>query len=194
MSGEKIGLIGTTGSGKTTLVDAILGLQSPSSGTIEIDEVPLGSVACSSWLNQIGYVPQFIYLKEGSILENIAFGVSGGSIDLDKIKYAAKIAQADHFIQDLEDEYESHVGENGANLSGGQRQRIGIARALYRNPNLLILDEATSALDEETEQKVMEGIYSNFSEITMIVVAHRKSTLSKCDRIIRLDRGQISSL
>lgn len=187
-----IGLVGATGSGKTTLVDLVLGLLRPQFGEILVDGVPIGDENVREWQKQVGYVPQDIFLTDASIAENIAFGVPRDKIDMDKIREAARIAAIDDFItQELPDGYETIVGERGIRLSGGQRQRIGIARALYRNPSVLVFDEATSALDNRTEEAVMQAIRGLLGQRTTIMVAHRLTTLRDCDVIYMLDHGRI---
>lgn len=190
--GKSLGIIGESGSGKSTLINTILGLLEPSDGDIKVDGVSVMK-NIRAWQKQIGYVPQFIYLNDDSIKSNVAFGVAPGDIDEDAVHSALTMANLDIFIQSRQDGIESVIGERGENLSGGQKQRLGIARALYTNPPLLILDEATSALDVETEKAVMESIDSLKGKRTMIVVAHRFSTLRNCDWIIKLDKGRIVS-
>ena len=186
---ESIGIAGPSGSGKSTLVDLILGLHPPESGAILIDGEPLTSANMLSWRRMIGYVPQDIYLMDETIAENIAFGIPLGEIDQDALRSAAEGAQILEFIEkELTHGFETTVGERGVRLSGGQRQRIGLARALYHNPQILILDEATSALDHATEAAVMETIHKLQGSLTMITIAHRLSTLEKCDRIFNLEK------
>ena len=186
------GIIGQTGSGKTTLVDIILGLLSPTKGCLLVDDVQISKSNLSAWQKHIGYVPQNIYLADASVESNIAFGVSEKDIIHEKVVAAAKMAQIDDFITDeLEYGYKTVVGERGVRLSGGQRQRLGIARALYLSPQLLVLDEATSALDTETEDAVAQSIDNLSGTITIIIIAHRLSTLRKADKIIKLENGTI---
>ena len=186
---ESIGIAGPSGSGKSTLVDLILGLHPPESGAILIDGEPLTSANMLSWRRMIGYVPQDIYLMDETIAENIAFGIPLGEIDQDALRSAAEGAQILEFIEkELTHGFETTVGERGVRLSGGQRQRIGLARALYHKPQILILDEATSALDHATEAAVMETIHKLQGSLTMITIAHRLSTLEKCDRIFNLEK------
>ena len=189
-----VGIVGTTGSGKTTIVDIILGLLVPQKGTVEIDEISITKKNLRSWQNTIGYVPQFIYLADDTIENNIAFGVEPKDIDQNSLIRASKIANLHNFINDeLPEKYNTLVGERGLRLSGGQRQRIGIARALYHNPQLLIMDEGTSALDNKTEELVMNSINKLGKEITVILIAHRLSTIKKCDKIFLLENGKIEA-
>ena len=189
-----VGLVGPTGSGKTTLVDLILCLLEAQKGTLEVDGKVINKENTKSWQNLIGYVPQNIYLADDTIAANIAFGVDPGNIDHEEVVRAAKNASIHDFvINELPKKYETTVGERGIRLSGGQRQRIGIARALYRQPQLLILDEATSALDNLTEEIVMEAVRNIGKNITIIIIAHRLSTVKDCDKIFLLENGQIKS-
>ena len=188
------GIVGKTGSGKTTLVDIILGLLYTKRGILAVDGIPIVESNKRSWQKKIGYVPQQTYLSDASIAENIAFGIEATSIDESSVKRASQIANLHNFILDeLPKGYNTIVGENGARLSGGQRQRIGIARAIFYNPELLILDEATSALDSYTENKVMNSIYNLKKSMTIIIIAHRLSTIQKCDNIILLENGEIKA-
>lgn len=185
---ESIGIAGPSGSGKSTLVDLILGLHTPQSGSITIDGVVLSGSNMESWRRMIGYVPQDIYLLDDTIGANIAFGIEPSQVDLASLQAAAKGAQILDFIErELPQGFQTMVGERGVRLSGGQRQRIGLARALYHKPQVLILDEATSALDHATEAAVMETIYKLQGTLTIITIAHRLSTLDRCDRIINLE-------
>lgn len=185
---ESIGIAGSSGSGKSTLVDLILGLHTPLSGSIKIDGVPLTASNMTSWRRMIGYVPQDIYLLDETIEANIAFGIPSEEVDHMALKEAAYAAQILDFIElELPQGFQTTVGERGVRLSGGQRQRIGLARALYHNPNILILDEATSALDHMTESSVMQTINNLQGTRTLITIAHRLSTLEKCDRVIELN-------
>ncbi|MFO1091070.1 MAG: ABC transporter ATP-binding protein [Hyphomicrobiales bacterium] len=188
---ESIGLVGKTGSGKTTFVDLLLGLYSPNSGKITVDGTTLTSANAKSWRRHIGYVPQHIFLKNASILENIALGVSKTKIDRSAAEQAARMAQADEFIVLLPNGYDTVVGERGVKLSGGQRQRLGIARALYLNPDVIVFDEATSALDGVTETAVMDAVRSLSGTRTIILIAHRLRTVQTCDRILMLEAGRI---
>jgi len=188
--GESIGFIGSSGSGKSTLVDVILGLITPSSGHVEVDGDDI-QLNLRQWQDQIGYVPQTIYLTDDTLRRNIAFGLPDVQIDDDAVKNAIQGAQLDEFISSLPDGMETIVGERGVRLSGGQRQRIGIARALYHDPDVLVLDEATSALDTATEVGVMQAITALHGIKTIIIVAHRLSTVEHCDHLYRLEHGRV---
>jgi ATP-binding cassette subfamily C protein len=191
---ESVGIAGSSGSGKSTLVDLILGLHQPQSGVIRVDEEPLTGKNLDAWRRLIGYVPQDIYLLDDTIEANIAFGIDPKQVDAAALREAALGAQILDFIEkDLPQGMQTSVGERGVRLSGGQRQRIGLARALYHRPQVLILDEATSALDHQTELAVMETIHRLQGTLTIITIAHRLSTLERCDRVIRLDKGKIVS-
>ncbi|MRU15674.1 ABC transporter ATP-binding protein [Roseovarius sp. A21] len=191
-AGEKIGIVGTTGSGKTTLADVVLGLLEPDQGTLVADDAEITSEQLRSWMQSVGYVPQDIFLTDAAIAENIALGVPPDQIDHDRISRAARIARIDQFIEDeLPEGYQTHVGERGVRLSGGQRQRIGIARAMYHEADLIVFDEATSALDNLTEVEVMKAIDALPGDKTVLMIAHRLSTVKRCDRIIVLDKGRI---
>ncbi|HAT73370.1 MAG: ABC transporter related protein [Candidatus Moranbacteria bacterium GW2011_GWF2_36_839] len=187
-----IALIGETGSGKTTLVDLILGLFSPQKGKFEIDGVEIGENNAGNWRANLGYVPQQIYLSDDTIARNIAFGLPDVKINMDKLKKAAKMANIDSFIEkELPLGYNTNIGERGIRLSGGQKQRIGIARALYYDPQVIILDEATSSLDDKTEKEVLEAIEGIAKLKTMIVIAHRLTTVKNCDQVYVIDKGKI---
>ncbi len=188
--GESVGFIGISGSGKSTLVDVILGLLLPSDGQIMVDGQNIQE-DLRTWQNQIGYVPQSIYLTDDTLRRNVAFGLADKQIDDVAIQRAIKDAQLDEFIDSLPDGLETIVGERGVRLSGGQRQRIGIARALYHNPSVLVLDEATSALDTATEQGVMQAVMALQGRKTILIVAHRLSTVERCDRLYRLEQGRL---
>ena len=189
-----VGFVGATGSGKTTTVDVILGLLEPQEGSLSIDGHVISATNRRQWQRSIGYVPQHIYLSDDSVSANIAFGVDINDIDQQAVERAAKIANLHELVtSDLTDGYSTTVGERGVRLSGGQRQRIGIARALYHNPKVLILDEATSALDNLTEQAVMEAVNNLGHEITIILIAHRLSTVRQCDQIYLLERGEVKA-
>jgi ABC-type multidrug transport system fused ATPase/permease subunit len=184
-----LGIIGATGSGKSTLVDIILGLHFPDNGKVIIDGELLTAKNVRSWQNNIGYVPQQIFLADDTISANIAFGVTAAELDSVAIERASQLAMLHDYVTSLPDGYNTKVGERGVRLSGGQRQRLGIARALYHNPDLLIFDEATSALDNETEALVMKAIEGLCGKKTIIMIAHRLSTLSMCNQIISLDKN-----
>ena len=187
-----VGLIGTTGSGKTTMVDIILGLLDVQKGTLEVDGNLITKQNARSWQRSIGYVPQHIYLSDDTVSANIAFGLDPKNIDQEAVEKASKLANLHSFVtEELSKKYQTKVGERGVRLSGGERQRIGIARALYHNPQLLILDEATSALDNQTEAAIMDAVNTLSKNITIILIAHRLTTLSKCDNIIKLKKGEI---
>ena len=188
--GSKIALVGPSGSGKTTLVDLILGLLEPDQGDILVDGAALTKNHHDAWRQMIGYVPQDVFLYDNSIANNIAFGER--SVDLQRVKKAAHMAQIGTFIEtQLADQYESQIGERGVKLSGGQRQRLGLARALYRDPQVLILDEATSALDNVTEGDVVRAIHEEIPGVTIIMIAHRISTVIRCDNLFVIDRGEV---
>lgn len=189
-----IGIVGGTGSGKTTVADLILGLLRPDSGDIQVDGVTLDRDNMHAWRRSLGYVPQSIYLTDASIAQNIAFGVPRDAIDMAAVERAAKTAVLHDFVMnELSDQYDTIVGERGVRLSGGQRQRIGIARALYHDPSLLILDEATAALDNLTESAVMEAVQNIQNDKTIIMIAHRLSTVRNCDQIFLLEEGRLAS-
>ena len=186
--GARIGFIGVTGSGKSTLIDIIMGLLPPTNGKLMIDQQPINSQNCRAWQAHIAHVPQNIYLSDSTIEENIAFGIAKEEIDHQRVKKAAQQAQIAELIEEWEEGYQTFVGERGIRLSGGQRQRIGIARALYKKANVLIFDEATSALDNETEWEVMKAIEEIGEEITVLIIAHRLTTLKGCDKIVKLGK------
>ena len=189
-----VGLVGATGSGKTTTVDIILGLLEAQQGTLEVDEKVIDKENRRAWQNSIGYVPQNIYLADETIASNISFGVNPKDVSQKAIERAAKIANLhDFIINELPQKYQTNIGERGIRLSGGQRQRIGIARALYNNPQILILDEATSALDNLTEKEVMEAINKIDKDKTIILIAHRLSTVKNCDTIFLLEKGKLKA-
>jgi ATP-binding cassette subfamily B protein len=189
--GGCVGFVAETGGGKSTLFDVIMALIKPTSGAVLIDGKALSPANCAGWQAQIAHVPQAIFLADTTIAANIAFGAADEDIDLSRVKQAATQAHIDNFITQLPDGYDTLVGERGVRLSGGQRQRIGIARALYKKAQVLILDEATSALDDETEAAIMRSILSLGDEVTLLMIAHRLSTLRECDQIVRLEGGRI---
>ena len=184
--GSRIGFIGSTGSGKSTLLDIVMGLLPATEGDLFIDQQPIDNKSRRSWQMNIAHVPQNIYLSDNSIEENIAFGVSKDKIDHQRVRKAAQQAQIAQLIEQWQEGYQTFVGERGVRLSGGQRQRIGIARALYKKASVLIFDEATSALDNETEREVMEAIKDLGGEITVLIIAHRLTTLRDCDMVVKL--------
>ncbi len=192
--GARVGLAGKTGSGKSTLMDLILGLLEPSAGEIRIDDVTLTAANRPAWQKNIAHVPQFIYLADASIAENIAFGVRRGDIDMARVRRAAEQAELAEVVAALPQGYETRIGERGIQLSGGQRQRIGIARALYKQASVLVFDEATSALDTETETAVMEAIERLDRSLTILIIAHRLSTLEGCDFVLRLEAGRLAAI
>jgi ABC-type multidrug transport system fused ATPase/permease subunit len=190
----KIGILGATGSGKTTLVDIILGLLDIKQGTLKVDEKLIDQNNKIAWQKSIGYVPQQVYLSDTNIRENIAFGIDSKNIDQHSIEECAKMANLhDFIINELPQGYDTFVGERGARISGGQKQRIGIARALYRNPQLIILDEATNSLDNETERSIINAIDNLKYKITIIIISHRLSTIKNCDLIYFLEDGEIKA-
>jgi len=189
-----VGIIGSTGCGKTTTADIILGLLNPQKGTLEVDGQIIAKKNLKSWQRTIGYVPQSIYLSDNTVASNIAFGINPKDINKSALEKASKIANLHNFVlNELPEQYQTIIGERGVRLSGGQRQRIGIARALYHNPQLLVLDEATSALDDQTEQAVMEAVNNLGKDITIILIAHRLTTVKTCDIIFKLDKGRLIS-
>jgi ABC-type multidrug transport system fused ATPase/permease subunit len=188
--GESIGFVGPSGSGKSTLLDVILGLLRPLNGEITVDGINIHS-NLRAWQDQIGYIPQNIYLTDDTIIRNVAFGISDEDINIEKVIKSLKAAQLYEFVDNLPNRLETFVGERGVRMSGGQRQRIGIARALYYEPQVLVLDEATSALDIETEKEVMAAVNALQGDKTLIIVAHRLSTINQCNRVFELKKGQI---
>ncbi|WP_428398089.1 ABC transporter ATP-binding protein [Marinobacter salarius] len=190
-----VGIVGSTGSGKTTLVDVLLGLLPPKQGKLIVGGVEVEPSNVRSWQNRIGYVPQQIFLTDNTVAGNIAFGVEESSIDQVAVEAAARIANLHNFIVDeLPEGYQTRIGEKGVRLSGGQRQRIGIARALYHDPSVLILDEATSALDNLTERAVMDAVNRLSKKKTIILIAHRLSTVQACDEIVLMEAGRVSAI
>ncbi len=189
--GQSVGIVGTTGAGKSTLIDVILGLLSPTGGRVLVDGADIAADP-RSWQRKIGYVPQVIFLTDDSLRRNIAFGLPDREVDESRLCKAVEMAQLADFVGSLPQGLDTRVGERGLNLSGGQRQRIGVARALYNEPDLLVFDEATSALDAETEREVSKAIDALSGTKTVILIAHRLSTLKNCDRIVMLKDGRIS--
>ena len=191
---SKVGIVGTTGSGKTTTADIILGLLDPMDGSLSVDGIVINNNNKRSWQKIIGYVPQQIYLSDDTIRANIAFGIAKENINQEAVEQAAKIANLHEFIvKELDNQYNTTVGERGIRLSGGQRQRIGIARALYHKPKVIIFDEATSALDNITEKVIMESIYNLESDVTVILITHRMSTVKGFDKILLLEKGSLKA-
>lgn len=187
-----IGVVGSTGAGKSTLIDIILGLLEPQSGTLSVDGTAIGPHNVRAWQKSVGYVPQQIFLTDESVAANIAFGLPPGQIDREAVERAARSASLHEFIVgELPEGYDTTVGERGVRLSGGQRQRIGIARALYHDPDVLVLDEATSALDNLTERSVMDAVRNLSRRKTIIMIAHRLTTVKECDTIYFLERGEV---
>lgn len=187
-----VGIVGKSGSGKSTLMDILLGLLQPQQGELLIDGVVINKSNVHLWQRLVGYIPQFIYLADDTVAQNIAFGIPKDDIDMNAVVSAAKAAQIHDFIVNhLKDGYNTLVGERGVMLSGGQRQRVGIARALYKDPQVLFMDEATSALDVETEKAVNEAINALSGKKTMIIIAHRESAVAQCDRILNLSEESI---
>lgn len=180
-----LGIIGKSGSGKSTLMDIMLGLLQPTSGILKVDETIITETNVQVWQSLVSYVPQFIYLADMTVAENIAFGIPKNKIDFKLVEAVARLAQIDEFItQNLKEGYNTMIGERGILLSGGQRQRLGIARALYKQPQVIFMDEATSALDKETEKAVNEAIKDLNGKMTMVIIAHRESAVANCDQII----------
>ena len=186
-----MGIKGPSGSGKTTFVDLLLGLLNPTEGNITIDNNELNHENILSWRRNISYVPQSAYLTDDSIRANIAFGIPESEIDNVKIQKAIKESMLDEYVNSLPNKEYTIVGERGVQMSGGQRQRLSIARALYTNPSIIIFDEATSALDETTEKEIMESIDNLIGQKTLIIIAHRLSTLKKCNIILEVKDGDV---
>jgi ABC-type multidrug transport system fused ATPase/permease subunit len=186
-----IGFVGTSGSGKSTLVDLVLGLLAPQSGRIALDGTDI-QTCLGNWQRQIGYVPQSIFLIDDTVRQNIALGIPPDEIDNEAVWSALKAAQLDAWVASLPHGLDATVGERGVRLSGGQRQRVGIARALYHNPSVLVLDEATSALDTATEVEFIDAVSALRGEKTILMVAHRTTTLAQCDRLYRIENGRLT--
>jgi ATP-binding cassette, subfamily B, bacterial PglK len=191
--GERVGFVGITGSGKSTALDLLMSLLVPCEGRLLVDGEPISGLRVRAWQRAIAHVPQSIYLSDSTLAENIAFGMSREMIDMDRVRSAARRAQIADFIESRPESYDALVGERGIRLSGGQRQRIGIARALYKQASVLVLDEATSALDNATEQSVMESINQFDRSLTVLVIAHRLSTVRHCDNIVELSQGRVKA-
>ena len=189
--GVRIGFVGSTGGGKSTTLDLLMGLLVPTEGEFLVDGQPIKGNRLRAWQRNIAHVPQSIYLADTTLAENIAFGVLPDAIDLDRVQQVARQAQIAEFIENSPKGYQAYVGERGIRLSGGQRQRIGIARALYKQASVLVFDEATSALDHATEQSVMDAIEGLSSDFTILLIAHRLTTVRRCDTIVELEHGQV---
>lgn len=191
--GARVGFVGSTGSGKSTTLDLLMGLLEPTEGKILVDGQPISGERMRAWQQTIAHVPQSIYLADTTLAENIAFGVPRDAIDMERVMQAASQAHAADFIEDQPKGYQAFVGERGIRLSGGQRQRIGIARALYKQASVLVFDEATSALDNATEQNVMDAIQGLNRNLTILLIAHRLTTVQRCDTIIELVQGRVAA-
>jgi ATP-binding cassette subfamily B protein len=189
--GARVGFVGSTGSGKSTTLDLLMGLLMPTEGQLLVDGQSISGNLVRAWQQTIAHVPQSIYLADTTLAENIAFGVPPGAIDMDRVRQAARHANISEFIESSPRGYQAYVGEQGIRLSGGQRQRIGIARALYKQADVIIFDEATSALDSETELAVMQAIESLSKDLTLLIIAHRLTTLKNCTQIVELGKGGI---
>ena len=189
--GSKVGFIGLTGSGKSTLLDVVMGLLEPTTGSLEVDGQAIMASNQRAWQAHIAHVPQAIFLADSTIEDNIAFGVPKDQIDFLRVQQAAQKAQIADSIESWPSRYQTVVGERGIRLSGGQRQRIGIARALYKQADVIIFDEATSALDTETEQSVMQSIEGLSKDLTLLIIAHRLTTLKNCTQIVELGGGGV---
>lgn len=189
--GESIGIVGPSGAGKSTLVDVCLGLLTPTTGSVKLDGVDIHQ-NLRGWQDQIGYVPQSVYLTDDTLRRNVAFGLRDEAIDDAAVRKAVRAAQLEEFVDSLPAGLQTPVGERGTSLSGGQRQRVGIARALYHDPDVLVLDEATSALDTDTERGVIDAVNALHGRKTVLIVAHRHSTVAACDRILRIERGEVA--
>jgi ABC-type multidrug transport system fused ATPase/permease subunit len=192
--GARVGFVGSTGSGKSTTLDLFMGLLIPTEGELLVDGQPISGNLVRAWQQTIAHVPQSIYLADTTLAENIAFGVPRNAIDLDRVRMAARQAQIADFIESSPEAYQACVGERGIRLSGGQRQRIGIARALYKQASVLVFDEATSALDNATEQSVMDAIDGLNRDLTILIIAHRLTTVRHCDTIVELRDGRVAAL
>jgi len=186
-----VGLVGASGSGKSTAIDLLLGLMAPQQGQLLVDGEPITEENVRAWQNSLGFVPQSIFLADSSIRENIAFGLPPEAVDEEKVNRAANMAHLDQLLAELPSGLDTRVGERGVQLSGGQRQRIGIARALYHDADVLILDEATSALDGITEKLIMDAIHDFSGKKTIIMIAHRLATVRQCDSIYLLEQGRV---
>jgi ABC-type multidrug transport system fused ATPase/permease subunit len=192
--GQTIGIIGTSGAGKSTLVDLLIGLLVPVKGTIQIDDQVLTRELLPKWLKITGYVSQSPYIYDGTLAENVAFGMDPADIDREQVRKCCTMASMDDFIHDLPDNIDSSIGERGVKLSGGQQQRVAIARALYSKPEVMIFDEATSSLDTNSEKAIQKTIYSFKGRQTLIIIAHRLTTVEDCDKVIWLEKGRIKMM
>lgn len=192
--GETIGIVGTSGAGKSTLVDILIGLLKPDTGKVTIDENELTQERLGAWLMITGYVPQSPYIYDRSLAENVAFGIDSAAIDRERVKKCCAMASMEDFLNELPDGIDSSIGERGAKLSGGQQQRVAIARALYNQPEVMVFDEATSSLDTNSEKKIQETIYSFKGQQTLVIIAHRLSTVRNCDKVIWLEKGRINMI
>lgn len=188
--GKSVGIVGSSGAGKTTAIDILLGLLPPQEGQVLVDGMDIQE-NYGGWLSHLGYIPQMIFMLDDTIRANVAFGISAKEVDDAQVWKALEEAQLKEFVQSLPDGLDTTIGERGVRLSGGQRQRIGIARALYTDPELLIFDEATSALDNETEAAIMESINALHGRKTMVIIAHRLTTIEECDIVYRVENGKI---
>jgi ATP-binding cassette subfamily B protein len=189
--GSRVGFVGATGSGKSTLLDVVMGLLTPTEGELLVDGKVLTELNTRAWQAHISHVPQAIFLSDTTIAENVAFGVAPELIDMQRVRQAAEKAQIAQTIESWSSGYKTIVGERGIRLSGGQRQSIGIARALYKRADVIVFDEATSALDNDTEEAVMRAIETLGPDVTVLIIAHRLTTLKKCDFVVELKKGAI---
>jgi ABC-type multidrug transport system fused ATPase/permease subunit len=192
--GSRVGFVGATGSGKSTALDILMGLLPPTAGALRVDDQAVTGLQLRAWQRTIAHVPQSIYLADTTLAENIAFGIPRAEIDMNRVRQAARQAQIAEFIESRPEGYEALIGERGVRLSGGQRQRIGIARSLYKQASVLVFDEATSALDNATEQSVMEAIDGLARDLTVLLIAHRLSTVRRCDIIVELKDGLVAAI
>lgn len=192
--GDRVGFIGSTGSGKSTLIDLVMGMLAPVEGALLVDGEKISDENCRSWQRHIAHVPQAIFLADSTVANNIAFGALKNKVNINRVEEAARLAQISETVQSWPKKYDSFVGERGVKLSGGQRQRIGIARALYKMADVIVFDEATSALDSETEKEVMKSIDDLSNQLTILIIAHRLSTLQNCNLIVELKGGKITRI
>ena len=192
--GERIGIVGKSGSGKTTLMDILMGLLIPQSGALKVDDLLINTETVDGWRMCISHVPQFLYLADASLAENIAFGIPLADIQMADVQKSAHFAQLEKLVDQWPEKYLTNIGERGARLSGGQRQRVGIARALYKGADVILFDEATSALDADTEREVIESVENLDREMTVIMIAHRITTLRGCSRIVEIENGSVKRI